>query len=143
MAVSVQHTNQCPICNSDKLEEINDLIEDWWPATEIHQKHIEFSEHTILNHEKSTGLRKKKLKNKQRVLQKIVERGMEIMKTRGFKLDAGHVTKAIELLGKMNKAGQIVDKQETKLSGEINIKKEVDKQVDNLKSAIGVDNVSE
>lgn len=139
--VSRHHSGQCAICKSEFCNEIDELLMYFKPAVEISMEYPQFSHKTVLNHLHATGIGTKRMKNKKRVLEKIIERGMSILKTKDFRLDAGHIIKAVETHAKITDNGELVEKSETKHSGEvtqkIDVSKQVKKQIDGLIELIG------
>jgi len=115
MADDPRHFAQCPICKSELRNEVDDLVLSFVSASEISLKFPQFSEHTIQNHSRKTGLYLSRMRNKRHVLNVLIERGLSIMKTRGFKLDAGHMIKATELQAKLD--GQLIDRSEQTIVG--------------------------
>ena len=103
------HKSRCPICKSDHLNEIDEQILEFYPMEEIASAYDnEFSIHTIKNHAKNTGVYDKMMKNKRKVLQKIIIHGLERMGGSKFKMDVGHIIKATELHARLD--GDLVDK---------------------------------
>ena len=115
MHVAKQHTTQCPICKSEFRNEIDAKVLAFTAASALAVEYPAFSEHSIANHSRITGLIKERMKNKRTILNVLVERGISILNTRDFRLDAGHIIKATELYAKLD--GQLIERGELAITG--------------------------
>ena len=109
------HESRCSICKSEHRKEIDEKILLFKSSASLAVEYPGLNEHAIANHGRMTGLVDQRMKNKRGVLNAIIERGMGIMNTSGFRLDAGHVIKATELYAKLD--GQLIEKHDHVIHG--------------------------
>lgn len=130
-----RHEAQCTICNSDKRKEIEEKYLDWKSPELLSVEYGEFSCDAIRRHCKAFGLDKKRNNNLKGVCVAVMERGLTCMNN--SPVDSKSIISAAQLHAKL--AGKLVDKHEHsgRVKTEIDVSKEVKKQVDNLIDAIG------
>ena len=124
------HIKNCSVCKSDKCKEIEDKYLRWVSPYDLADDYP-VSKDAIYRHVRAFGFDTKRDKNHDKLLGAIIERGFKS----NLKISDAVVLRASEL--RMKKRKELTEKVEHSGSIEhVNVQKEADKQVNNLKSAL-------
>jgi hypothetical protein len=123
------HKRNCKICNSDDRNDIEKEYMAWTPIVQIVSNHPAINDGNIQRHVIATGLREKRSKNSDAMINAIIERGMNAVQT----INSVALIRAIEL--KCRKAGEL-SKDGTPVNLHLTIEQIEKKRSENLKEGL-------
>lgn len=132
------HIIQCNLCKHKDKEEIEARYHEWRSPESLAQDYPDLNHDGIRRHMKAFKLDEKRNSNLMGACTAIMERGFTCMKN--SPVDAKSVVSAANLRAKL--AGLITEKREHsgKVTNEIDISKQVNKQIGNILDVIGMPN---